>query len=211
MKSRISSYLSGPAAVVILLAFFLPWVTLSCNAGLGMEQKIVTGNGMDLATGIKAKDTLLGDEEFDFESTDYVAEDGMSVSSDISIDTPGPDENVIDPAPYLWLIPLLALGVGAVTLAYTMQIFSKDVAGNLYGLMGVAGFALHLIKFAQLRADLSTNNADDMFILHYEIGWWLSLFGFGLVLAASVLAWYERAESPQPIYPTSAPQPYQQP
>lgn len=50
------NYISGPAAVLVLLFFFLPWVTVSCNG-----QPLGQFSGYDLAAGVPVS-TLVGSE-----------------------------------------------------------------------------------------------------------------------------------------------------
>ncbi len=35
--------ISGPAAVIVLLAFFMPWITISCNSGFGGVEETFSG------------------------------------------------------------------------------------------------------------------------------------------------------------------------
>ncbi len=50
------NYISGPAAVLVILFFFLPWVTVSCNG-----QPLGEFSGYDLAAGVPVS-TLVGSE-----------------------------------------------------------------------------------------------------------------------------------------------------
>jgi len=44
-RKSIKELISGPAAVIVLLAFFLPWITISCEGGYGAQ----TFSGYDLS------------------------------------------------------------------------------------------------------------------------------------------------------------------
>jgi hypothetical protein len=176
---KISSLFSGPLGVVILLAFFMPWITISCDNGFGGEEELMTTSGLDLATGVKVQDTDLGD---------WVGDS----YTDPSYGADSPDDTVVDAAPYLWLLPVLGLGIGFVALLRFLRSISGPQAGMAYFAAGLLGLVLHIIKYLGIRSDFSDANTDGVLFVHYNYGWWLSIIAFLALLVVALVAWNEQ-------------------
>ncbi len=151
-----SGLFSGPAGVIIMIAFFLPWLTVSCSGS-----QVATLSGYELATG-----TLPQSAASFFEAQRYSEERG--------------GETLLYVVPVAAIVALLSLYLN---LNHGL---AASVAGKLYYMTGVAGLAAMLLKYFNWQSDLAEARREVGMIinLEYEPGWWLTLIGlFGLVIA----------------------------
>lgn len=194
MQKYLSSFIAGPAGVLVVLFFFLPWVTLSCSGGFEVE-----ASGYDLATG-KAADKLEniatdlgnsitggfngmeGSSGLTFESSEVSAEDQV-------------EETALNADASVWLILIVGLASVGITGARVYSDLSLSVIGGLWVGVGLMGLIVQIIKYTDLqdlKHEIEAQNSTEMlgFLLRFEYNtaWWLSLLALGLIIIGGLVA-----------------------
>lgn len=190
-----SSILAGPVGLLVLVFFFLPWITISCSTqGFGPAPDAVKASGFELATG-DAYDEVI---EMLTGSTAMLGDLGSQATGSTS--SPSPSDEVpaelkaLDTDPTLWLIPLAGLIALVVAgLRFFMPV-SSIIAGGTYLLVGIVGLGVQIMKYFDLR-DLEKNlekpiDAATPSLIRFSFNdvWWYTMIGLGLLIVAGLVA-----------------------
>ncbi|MFC1703915.1 hypothetical protein ACFL1E_03915 [Candidatus Omnitrophota bacterium] len=155
----------GILAVIIAIAFFLPWVSVE-SAPVSAVSKVLTGSGQAIVDNISAYDVpVLANSS-----------ESRLVISIIKIFNPG-ITNADKKSFLIWAIPLLA-----VILVVVSHMFGdKKITNLIISVLGVAIFAVALFK-------LQTTDLNKLVIqINIGIGVWLTLYGYlGMGIASIV-------------------------
>jgi hypothetical protein len=179
MLKYLSSFIAGPAGVILILLFFLPWVTISCT-GVKIEASgydLATGNALDeleqLATDLATGFTTGIDQELGGESS-------------FSFDTPATTENTEATG-------VAALGAVALRFSITQ---SSQLAGIIYLMAGILGLAIQLVKYfdlQDLKRELESQTAGEqpfgisIIEFSYEPAWWLTMVALAAIIIAGLV------------------------
>lgn len=213
---RISSLIAGPGGALLLLFFFLPWVSVSC---LGND--IITVSGYDFANGADEdnvnfdfssfgmEENLFGemppDAEFEISPEDFVF-------SETEMET---EDSFLEANALFWLIPIFALMIVAFAgISYFETKIANLWTGMLvYMLPALVVFGLMLAKYIEISGDIDDAEtqaaADGMagaIQASYEIGWWLTGLTLLAIFGAGVMLFLSTEESPA-IASAAPPQP----
>ncbi len=171
----VSSLISGPAAFFILIAFFLPWITISCS---GTE--LVDASGYEMATGIKVDDEVSSETD----SSDTDDSDGYLL--------------------IIPIMALLTLVVAGVRLAAVGTSQMAAVVYLVAGAFGLGAHLIEFIQLQSDISDLEETSGE-IIELSYKFGWWLSILGLIAVLVAAFVAFREREQRAAPYPPYQQP------
>lgn len=204
-----SSIVAGPVGLLILLFFFLPWVTISCStegftglipeadsSGAPSSDTKVEASGLKLATGDAYDETLdlltggtasmLGD--FETEGNGELSINTGDVSSD------APNElKALDADPTLWIIPLAGLIALSIAALRFFAPFSSVIAGGTYLLLGIVALGVQIIKYFDLRdlkeqIEKPVDGSVSLIEFTFNEAWWLTLVGLFLIIVAGLIA-----------------------
>jgi len=159
---KLSSLISGPAAVIVFLAFFMPWITVECSG-----QEIGTSSVYEIATGSSdVEDTTeYNDPELD-ESDSYLWLIPM-VSFGVGI------------------VALLRYG-SVLSSSLTAGLYG---IGALVALIALMAEYMD-IQDAVDKAEEEVGSG--VLSVTYEYGWWLSVLGLLAIFAAAFMAYSEK-------------------
>ncbi|NJL92281.1 MAG: hypothetical protein HC915_00435 [Anaerolineae bacterium] len=214
---RLSSILAGPAGLVILLFFFLPWVTVSCAGTDFLE-----GSGYDLAQGFDEDNIAV----VDFSELGLPQDASAEGEASLTLSQTD-DGNAFEADAFLYLIP--AFGVFAALLAglsiFEVRIINTVTALGLLVLPGLLGLGLMALKYSALDSDVDQMNEEAMAAqqatspedaqsmeqfelltgqalsstlgvqLELEIGWWATVLGLVGLFVAGVMGFLAPPES----------------
>jgi hypothetical protein len=212
---QLSSFIAGPAGLVVILFFFLPWVTISCSGG-AYE---IEATGLDLATG-----DVIDQIEQDTQSTASMMDAGLETegTTEADISFSGGDleadevfTEALDTDNRLWLILVagfiaagLAIGRAALAMTNPNSPDLRPIAALVYIFVAVIGLGVQLIKYLALE-DLRNefkNAPEAMASMSYEIGFWITLIAlFGILVGGLVALIIEGPATDQA--PRSSPEP----
>ncbi len=194
---QLTTFIVGPAGFVILIFFFLPWITVSCS---GTE--ILDASGMKLASGVEENDfevdaSNFGLDESMFEGSGLEGSGDIEFDSTLEVDDPGVEASFLDADAKLYLLPIigmLALVIGAGSYFEPRLLNSVTVIGGLI-LPSLIGVIIMLIKYIQISGDMSdieeqsiAEGGINLIQLSYQPGWWLTILGLLAVFGAGALA-----------------------
>lgn len=221
MIKSLSSFISGPAGIFVVLFFFLPWITVSCGEDieegdfdLGLPSFKVEASGLDLATG-NAKDDLeeqvlglsegvmAGFDDFDFDESSGTTTTPIEPSE--GLDT-NEEETALDADPLVWGI--LLVGIGAIIMA-GIRFMLPDlsiVSGIVYILLGMIGIGIQIMKYFDLEEfsdDLKAaqEEADQIALItmSYNSAWWLTMVAlFAIIIGGLIALLLDDQLAPQP-------------
>ncbi|MCO5187094.1 MAG: FHA domain-containing protein [Anaerolineae bacterium] len=172
MSSNIlGKLLSGPAAAVLLLCFFLPWIAVSCE-GLSVAEF----SGYDLASG--AGDLLNSPEVTDL---------GLEVQSNLSL--------------VLYAIPVIAvIIVIVVILAFsTIDESRAGLITIILGVLGLLVMAGFFLWWQNTRGQLQLDELGYLVDLDGRIGFWGSLAGLIVTVIGGAIM-YSQGRQPEQIF-----------
>ena len=199
MMKSISSLIAGPVGVIVVLFFFLPWVTISCAGGFKIE-----ASGMDLARGsaldefedqvtTTAEGFVSGFE--DFENFDDGSSGSIEFDPTNESSLPPTEETALDADPLVWLILLAALLTVGIAVAHYMFPELKVVAGFVYVILGAIALGVQIFKYfdlQDLKSELeSAQTAEGGFVfvnMSYSVWWWLTMLGLFAIVVAGLIA-----------------------
>lgn len=205
MKKYLSAFIAGPAGFLVILFFFLPWVTISCTGGFDIE-----ASGYDLASG-NARDEL---EEMSTDIantatgfTEGLPEGSVTVGEEDTTTTTTED-TALDSDPKLWLI-LLA---GFMTLgAVALRLFSASsiiLVGLVLVIVGGVGLGVQLIKYfdlQDLKHEIEESQTSPELSMgfsvrfEYNVAWWLTLLSLATIVIAGLVALVIESAPPVPV------------
>lgn len=204
-----SSIIAGPVGLLVLLFFFLPWVTISCStdsfAGLVPEAETegfpsadteVKASGLEMATGDaydEAMDMMTGG------ASSMLGDLETSGNGEISVNSPevsgeAPNElKALDADPMLWIIPiagLIALVIAGLRFASPI---SPIIAGGIYLLLGIVSLGVQIIKYFDLRdlketLEKPVDGSISLIEFTFNEAWWLTMVGLFLLIVAGLVA-----------------------
>jgi hypothetical protein len=168
---QLASMLAGPSGLLILIFFFLPWVSVSCEGAseTGSDETIFTASGQDLAQGVDQDDfnseltegleqttesafSDIGDDSITFES---------SSSPDLSSEFSNGEDSAFDADALLYLIPMIGL-FGLVTAAigfFETRFLNLFTGAGLLLAPGLLGGLLLIWKYMQMAGEISDANS----------------------------------------------------
>lgn len=154
---NLSSLISSGAGILILVAFFLPWITVSCSS------ISVSGSGYELATGTVG-DEELDDTDDDIETYAYlwlVPLAALVAGAAVYLRENASGHDILNTVKSIYIG---ASGVGLVS----MLIFYAEFRSDLDSAAEEAGFDASIYEVS------------------YEIGWWLTILAFLAIGAAGL-------------------------
>lgn len=187
---RVSAAIAAPGTLLMVLAFFMPWYSVTCG---GMT--LATGTGYDIATrGLHAPRT---DRAPAFGEAGHIPPPPNALGPASAETTPNRDA-------WLVLLPLCALvAFGGFALAWTAS--SPRIGLLVAGAAAFGGVLVPIVHALVLRGRLhdavsARTGADPMqrnvslaleqsVVTHLENGWYLAVFG-GLLAAGAAGAWW---------------------
>lgn len=210
---KLSAIIGAPSGVLLLMFFFLPWITLSCEAtGVGSEN-LVTASGMDLATGDAYTELEEGLSDADssvssaFGADEFFTEDGITLEpttddsfttdASLSLDESDTDESfdVFKADGRLWLVPMAGLVAVIVAGLSFSGMLPSIGSGAAYVLASVFAFAVYILKYMDLQDfadDLETASVASAgtaaFVLKYEAGFYFTAAALFGIFAAGCVA-----------------------
>lgn len=195
---RLSTFVAGPAGLIILLFFFLPWITISCSG-----TDILDASGMDLAGGVDENDFEINSSDFGLdesmlEDSGLDLEEDMEFESTIQMDEPEVEQaGFLDGDAKLYLIPIIGfLGVIVAAGGFFEPRFlnTYTIIGGLL-LPSLLGGLIMLLKYLEISGDMSDIEEETMaesglniLQLSYQAGWWLTIVGLIGMFAAGAVA-----------------------
>ena len=211
---QLSAFMAGPGGLLLLVFFFLPWISVSCSGN-----KLIEGSGMDLAAGLDESDVSLDltnmgldesmFEEFEFEEIEPAP--GEFDAPPGEFDFTQTESTFLDEAdPKLYLIPLIGLlTFGWAILGFVQEKLVNSISGiALYMVPALVGIVIMILKFVQIQnefGDLETEAeatgeiSFSIVSLTYEFGWWMSILSLLLIFAAGAMVFLgEGDSSPRP-------------
>lgn len=154
---KISEIISGPAAIILLIAFFMPWVTISCST------TEITYTGYDLAAGTSSDEDVPSSAQDEAEDESDVILFGIPLAG------------------------LAALGiairrtVGKVSQAQARWTYLAA------GIIGLILLGLKYAALQSDLSDAEEQVGEGVVTLTYEIGWWLTALCLFAIIAAAFL------------------------
>lgn len=168
---------------VVVICFFLPFVTISCNeAGAGFAEGLAEGLGEELggATGGATEDleeTFTGIDLVTGSTGEEVAEGAATLPGQEGVET----GQVKDSQPFA--IAAIVVAVLGMALSW-LALWIGPVAGSALGIGGIV--ALFLLK-GKVEGVLPAGGELDLFIsFQWQLGYWLAMAAFGLAAAWSI-------------------------
>lgn len=206
---KLLNLIAGPVGGLVILLFFLPWVSVSCSGGDfigGGEQTLVKGSGYDLAQGfdnsnVKVVEDTLG---LEFDETEGNSDLSFNSGDAVGFTENGEDsEFQADPLMYLFpligLLAIIAAGIGWIET----RLINPITSFGLYIVPTVLGLILLLYKYISLSDEIDTANALinteqaaqsegfaltlELLKLNIEYGWWLSGVGLLVLLVIGII------------------------
>lgn len=231
MFQRLSAVIGAPSGILLLMFFFLPWVTLSCEAVGGGSDDLVNANGLDLATGdaydsletniaeagtsvssaFGAEDLFSSDGSIPLEPT---TDDSFTTDASLSFEDSDTDESfdVFKADARLWLIPIAGLIALVVAGMSFSGMLPSIASGAVYILASVFAFAAYILKymdFQDFTDELESTNVASAgtasFELNFEAGFYLTVAAiFGIFAAGCVAILFDDLMQ-KPKAPTALP------
>ena len=216
MVKSLSGFIAGPVGVILVLFFFLPWVTISCAGSFD-----IAASGMDLATGnaldeFEEQVTSLSDGLTDGLTSDFGEfDDGSSGSIDFGSDdtsiSDAETDTALDADPLIWLILIAAVATAAIAgarLFMPMMSEMRLLSGISYVALGLIALSVQVVKYfdlQDLKSDIETQQAAEGFTfitMSYSAWWWLTMFGLFAIVVAGLIAIL--LEDQLPVQPQAA-------
>ena len=209
---QLSGFIAGPGGFLLLVFFFLPWISVSCSGNTFIE-----ASGMDLATGVDEGDIKLDFNEAMFEDFGdfgygygefdpgygYGEFDPGYGEINVGADTSG--ESFLDEAdPKLFLIPMIGLvALGWAMVGFVQENVLNTITGiGLYIIPALIGGGIMVLKFVQIESDMNDLEAEqaaqggfEIVALNYEAGWWISGFSLLAIFIAGAIIFLGEGET----------------
>ncbi|MCB9436929.1 MAG: hypothetical protein H6673_08040 [Anaerolineales bacterium] len=204
-----SSVVAGPVGLLVLLFFFLPWVTISCStegftglipeadsSGLPSSDSKVEASGLKLATGDaydETLDLLTGGTASMLDGFEATGNGELSIETgDVSGDAPN-ELKALDADPTLWLIPLAGLIALSIAGLRFFSPFPPIIAGGTYLLLGIVALGVQIIKYFDLRdlkeqIEKPVDGSLSLIEFTFNEAWWLTMVGLFLIIVAGLVA-----------------------
>ncbi len=209
---QISSLIAGPAGFIVLIFFFLPWITVSCSG-----QELIEASGLDLAQGVDDNDVQVdladfGMDESAFEDLEIEGGGELTFEDDvfnepmISVGDTGTEGAgfLEDGDAKLYFLPL----IGLIALALVAGVYFEPRLLNMYtaigGYMLPAGIGLivMLVKYIEISNDMddlaaqaAADGSLNLITSQYQFGWWMTVLALLSLFAAGVVAFLFADES----------------
>lgn len=190
---QLSTFIAGPAGFIILLFFFLPWITISCSGA-----EILDASGLALADGVDENDFKFNTDELGLDESMFEGEESIEFDSSFQPENPELSESsFLDADAKLYLIPIIGLlGVIVAIVGFFEPRFlnTYTVIGGLL-LPSLLGGIIMLLKYLEISGDMSdieeallAESGLNVIQLSYQAGWWLTLLGLVGLFAAGAVA-----------------------
>jgi hypothetical protein len=225
---KITGFLAGPAGILVILFFFLPWVSVSCN-GAGFfgasDETLLQGSGYDLANGFDEDNIEVGLDDFGFNADlgDLQSESGDLSFSEGDFALVEGEESEFDEDPLMYLIPFVGfLALVLASIGFLEPRLLNPITGFIFFILPpIAGLVAMILKYTALVDEIDLANEQalaesttqgtqglpaefsfsaEVFKLNFEIGWWLTILGLVVILAAGIaLFLYQERKRPVPL------------
>lgn len=233
MFKQLSAFIATPSGLLLLVFFFIPWITVSCDAGPLGEEDISSSSGYALATGnaydqfedglieaylngagLVGAEDVFSDPTLFPEGNELSLDDIMATDDTVS-DTADPESlDALRADSTLWVLPVVALLVLLIGVASFTDLLPAIGSGVVYLLGAIGGIAVLALKFMDLQdfatelAEQTAPEEDIVFALQYEAGFYLTAFALiGIFVAGVIAILFDAAPAPTRKPTATAPAP----